>query len=86
MKKYNISYTMKIASKPYCSNATYWLLVGRDITHNGAFYRYDLLGRYINGKFEFRNKEAKHGYILQEELSPIMRLPESEEDTEEDED
>ena len=76
-------YKMQIASKPYCSNSTYWLLVGKDITHNGSFYRYDLLGRYINGKFEFRNKEAKHGYIFIEELRDNMRLPEAEEDTDE---
>jgi hypothetical protein len=73
---------MHIAQKPYLPNTTYWLLVGVDITHNGRFYRYDLLGKYIKGKFEFRNNDAKDGYIFREDLSSTMRLPDS--DTESD--
>jgi hypothetical protein len=69
---------MQAAQKPYLPNITYWLLVGVDKTHNGSFYRYDLLGKYIHGKFEFRNKDAKDGYIFREELPFHMRLPESE--------
>ena len=67
---------MEPANKPYLPNTTYWLLVGVDKTHNGSFYRYDLLGKYINGKFEFRNKDAKDGYIFKEDLMSNMKLQE----------
>ena len=73
---------MHIAQKPYLSTATYWLLVGIDVTHNGKFYRYDLLGKYIKGKFEFRNNDAKEGYIFREDLTDRMKLPESETESE----
>ena len=55
---------MRIASKPYQPEATYWLLVGQQ----SGNYTYALLGRFINGKFEFRNKEAKEGYIYREDI------------------
>jgi len=71
------------AQKPYLSYATYWLLVGVDTTHNGKFYRYDLLGKYINCKFEFRNEYAKDGYIFREDLPHRMKLSETESETEE---
>ena len=66
---------MKIAQKPYVPDAVYWLLDGKN---SQGYYQYKLLGRFINGKFEFRNKEAKHGYIFREDLSGDMRLPDSE--------
>lgn len=77
---------MQITQKPYLPNATYWLLIGMDRTHNGTFYRYELLGKYIKGKFEFRNNDAKEGYIFREDLPSRMKLPEPESETESEED
>jgi len=73
---------MEPVKKPYLSNATYWLLVGVDKTHNGRIFRYDLLGKYIEGKFEFRHKDAKDGYIFREDLPDRLKLPESESEEE----
>jgi len=65
---------MEPVKKPYLPNATYWLLVGVDKTHNGKIYRYDLLGKYIEGKFEFRNNDANDGYIFREDLPCRLKL------------
>lgn len=55
---------MKFAQQPYNPQATYWLLVGKE---NGN-YKYALLGRFINGKFEFRNEEANPDYVFREDI------------------
>jgi hypothetical protein len=56
---------MRIAKKPYIPDATYWLLVGK----NSEGYIYKLLGKFIDGKFEFRNEQAIDGYIFRDDLS-----------------
>jgi hypothetical protein len=55
---------MKFASQPYRPDVTYWLIIGKE---DGS-YKYALLGRYIDGKFEFRNEEANPHYIFREEI------------------
>jgi len=62
---------MKLVTEPYQPNAIYWLLIGIE----SGRYKYALLGRYLKGKFEFRNNEAIHGYIYREDLSPEMTPP-----------
>lgn len=67
----NKSKTMKHVKGPYLPNSIYWLMVGKEAGH----YKYALLGRYIKGKFEFRNNEAIPGYIYIENVSPDMTPP-----------
>jgi len=62
---------MILASKPYLPNATYWLLVGYE---EGGNRSYVLLGRFIDGRFEFRNHEAQNGYIYRQDL-PANMMP-----------
>jgi hypothetical protein len=64
---------MRLATTPYQSDATYWLLVGME-EHGKR--RYELLGIYINGRFEFRNEKAQSGYIYREDL-PYSMMPAS---------
>jgi hypothetical protein len=62
---------MKLVTGQYEANAIYWLLDGKQ----GGYYKYVLLGRYIKGKFEFRNKDAVPGYIYREDLTYDMTPP-----------
>ena len=62
---------MKLVTGNYVPNAIYWLLVGKEDGH----YKYALLGRFINGKFEFKSKEAVPGYIYIEYLPSDMTPP-----------
>jgi len=57
------------ATKPYLPDATYWVLCGMD--ENGK-RRYNLLGRFINGRFEFLNEVAHRGYIYRQDLPSNM--------------
>ena len=66
---------MKLVKEPYIPNAIYWLLIGKEDGH----YKYALLGRYITGKFEFRNNEAVPGYIYIEYLPNEMTPPPADE-------
>ena len=68
---------MIVTSGPYYSNCIYWLLVGK----RGQEFQYDLLGRFIDGKFEFNDDRAKDGYIFREDIKSILALLSS--DTEE---
>jgi|Laugresbdmm110sd_1035091.scaffolds.fasta_scaffold550397_1 hypothetical protein len=60
------------ATKPYLPNATYWLLVGME---DGKKHKFVLLGRFIRGRFEFRNNDTSHGYIYRSDLPDNMMPP-----------
>ncbi len=53
----------------YISVGTYWMLTGMI----GDKYQYILLGRFIDGAFEFNNSLAKKGYIYQENIPAVNK-------------
>jgi hypothetical protein len=55
--------------EPFSSNAIYWLLVGKIGLNN----QYILLGRFIDGKFEFNHKQAKIGYIYRDDIQCVLQ-------------
>ena len=60
------------ATKPYLPDAIYWLLVEMEY---GKKYKFVLLGRFIRGRFEFRNNDTSHGYIYRSDLPNHMMPP-----------
>ena len=57
-----------VKGEQYKSDGIYWMLTGMV----GKDYQYILLGRYIDGAFEFNNGLAKSGYIYQENISGVL--------------
>lgn len=57
-----------VKGEQYKSDGIYWLLTGMV----GKDYQYTLLGRYIDGAFEFNNSLAKSGYIYQENIQAVL--------------
>ena len=53
----------------YTSGGTYWMLTGMI----GDKYQYILLGRFIDGGFEFNNSLAKRGYIYQQNIIEVYK-------------
>ena len=53
----------------YTSGGTYWMLTGMI----GNQYQYILLGRFIDGAFEFNNSLAKRGYIYQQNIIEVYK-------------
>jgi hypothetical protein len=52
----------------YTPFGIYWMLTGMV----GTEYQYILLGRFIDGAFEFNHSLARDGYIFQSNIIPVL--------------